>query len=148
MNILSLVAYALSIIALLWLCFRLRTWARGVDLEPKLGANANATRQSLGRHSYDNDGVSPRVIRWGSNLALLAALLLVLIFVNNYLYRIPNPIEPRGATFTTPYRAPTNSEPVVLKAPPPSNADPAAAAAHQQELLGAAKQQQTDQLKQ
>ena len=125
MNILYLILAAIAPLFLVWCGFFLQ----------------RLTRAQMGK-DHETDAM---ILRWSRNIVWIGALVLLVVYVNNYVAKIPNPIEPPGVMFDdTPSR-----ERAVNKGPlavPLTNADPAAGAQRERSLLDDAARQQREHL--
>ena len=129
MNILYALLYLLLLAGLVWLSFYLAGKASDV----KNGKTGFADEEAA---------VLRAGLTIGRYASLTAAILLALIFVNNFVVRIPNPFEPSAASFDGLSRSRESAGPTGPLTIPPTNADPAAAAAREKDLLDEAKRQQ------
>ncbi len=130
MNILYALIAAIVIIGLVALGFFLRKQAQTLKAKAQLN---------------DEEKVTVIICRWGKWGSWLVSAVGVVILVNNYVVRIPNPFElPSASISESPSEKP--ARPTGPLAVPPTNADPDAAAELERRLLEKARIQQQEDL--
>jgi hypothetical protein len=82
-----------------------------------------------------------KINRWLFVMHWSFAILIIIIVINGYILRLPNPFDLRKAVITEQQeQSPRDIGPITT---PPTNADPESAAKRQFELLDQAKERQT-----